>query len=32
MATLGTKAEGSIVKIKENGSLVDFYVAQHNYE
>lgn len=32
MATYGTKAEGSIVKIKENGSLVDFYVAQHNYE
>ena len=32
MATHGTKAEGSIVKIKENGSLVDFYVAQHNYE
>ncbi len=29
---LGQKAEGSIVKIKENGTLVDFYVAKQNYE
>lgn len=29
---LGAKAEGSIVKIKENGVLVDFYVAKQNYE
>ena len=32
MATLGSKAEGSIVKLKENGSLVEFYVAKHDYE
>lgn len=25
-------AEGSIVKIRENGSPVDFYVAKHDYE
>lgn len=25
-------SEGSIVKLKENGALVDFYVAKHNYE
>ena len=30
--TLGTKATGSIIKLKENGTLVDFYVACHNYE
>lgn len=30
--TLGAKSEGSIVKIKENGVLVDFYVAKQNYE
>ena len=30
--TLGSKAEGSIVKLKENGVLVDFYIAKHNYE
>lgn len=30
--TLGNKAVGSIVKIKENGNLVDFYVAKHDYE
>lgn len=33
MATLLSNiAEGSIVKIKENGIPVDFYVAKHNYE
>ncbi len=25
-------AEGSVIKLKENGSLVEFYVAKHNYE
>jgi hypothetical protein len=30
--TLGNKAVGSIVKLKENGVLVDFYVAKQNYE
>lgn len=29
---LSTIAEGSIVKINENGSPVEFYVAMHNYE
>mgnify|MGYP000487095627 CR=1 FL=1 len=29
---LGQVAVGSIVKLKENGSLVDFYVAKHDYE
>lgn len=29
---LGSIAEGSIVKLNENGSPVEFYVAQHNYE
>ena len=29
---LGSKAEGSIIKLKENGVLVDFYVAKQNYE
>ena len=29
---LGNKATGSIIKIKENGTLVDFYVAKHDYE
>ena len=29
---LGNKAIGSIIKIKENGTLVDFYVAKHDYE
>lgn len=34
MATrkLGNLAVGEIVKLKENGTLVDFYVAKHNYE
>ena len=32
MATLGSKAVGSIVKLKEDGTLVDFYVAKHDYE
>ena len=32
MQTLGSVAVGSIVKIKENGSPVDFYVAKHDYE
>lgn len=30
--TLGSKAVGSIIKIKENGVLVDFCVAAQNYE
>ena len=30
--TLGNKATGSIVKLKESGVLVDFYVAKHDYE
>lgn len=30
--TLGNKSTGSIVKLKENGSLVEFYVAKHDYE
>lgn len=30
--TLGNKSVGSIVKLKENGVLVDFYVAKHDYE
>ena len=30
--TLGNKAVGSIIKLKENGKLVSFYVAKHNYE
>ena len=30
--TLGNKSVGSIVKLKENGVLVDFYVAKHEYE
>ena len=29
---MGSKAAGSIIKIKENGVLVDFYVAVQNYE
>ena len=29
---LGQVAVGSIVKLKENGSFVDFYVAKHDYE
>lgn len=29
---LSAVAEGSIVKLKENGALVDFYVAKHDYE
>ncbi len=29
---LGQVAEGKLVKIKENGSLVEFYVAKHDYE
>ena len=32
MATLGSKTEGSTVKVKENGTWVDFYVSKHNYE
>ena len=32
MQTLGSVSVGSIVKIKENGSPVDFYVAKHDYE
>lgn len=30
--TLGNKSTGSIIKLKENGTLVDFYVAKHDYE
>lgn len=30
--TLGNKSVGSIIKLKENGTLVDFYVAKHDYE
>ena len=30
--TLGNKAIMSTVKLKENGALVEFYVAKHNYE
>lgn len=30
--TLGSKAEGSIIKLKENGTLVEFYIAKQNYE
>ena len=30
--TLGNKAVGSIIRLKENGKLVSFYVAKHNYE
>lgn len=30
--TLGSKAEGSTIKLKENGVLVDFYIAKQNYE
>ena len=30
--TLGNKSVGSIVKLKENDVLVDFYVAKHDYE
>ena len=29
---LGSKSQGSIVKLKEDGKLVEFYVAKHNYE
>lgn len=29
---ISTLSEGSIVKLKENGALVDFYVAKHDYE
>lgn len=32
ITTLGNKSVGSIVKLKENGVLVDFYVAKHDYE
>lgn len=30
--TLGSKSVGSIVKLRENGVPVDFYVAKHDYE
>ena len=30
--TLGSKATGSIIKLKENGKLMEFYVGVHNYE
>lgn len=31
-ATLGSKAVGSIIKLKENGVAVDYIVCKHNYE
>lgn len=30
--TLGNKSAGDIIKLKENGVLVDFYVAKQDYE
>ena len=30
--TLGAKAINSVVKLKESGALVEFYVINHNYE
>ncbi len=30
--TLGSKTVGSIIKLREDGKLVEFYVAKHNYE
>ena len=30
--TLGNKAVGSIIKLKESGVLAEFYVAKHDYE
>ena len=30
--TLGSKAEGSIIKLKENGVLVEFYIAKQRSE
>lgn len=30
--TLGNKSTGSIIKLKEDGVAVDFYVAKHDYE
>lgn len=32
MALLSSKPEGSIFKRRENGKLVEFFVAKHNYE
>uniref|UniRef100_A0AAU8B5V1 DUF6273 domain-containing protein n=1 Tax=Dulem virus 33 TaxID=3145751 RepID=A0AAU8B5V1_9CAUD len=32
LLTLGECEEGSIIKLKENGVLVDFYVAKQDYE
>ena len=32
ITTLGDKSTGSIIKLRENGALVSFYVAKHNYE
>ncbi len=29
---LGTIAEGQIIKLRENGTQMEFYVAKHNYE
>lgn len=29
---LGSRSTGSIIKLEENGALVDFYVAKHDYE
>lgn len=30
--SLGSLSEGSIIKINENGSLIEFYVSKQNYE
>lgn len=30
--TLGNKSTGSVIKLKEDGVAVDFYVAKHDYE
>lgn len=32
VTTLGSRAVMSTVKLRENGALVEFYVAKHNYE
>ena len=32
ITTLGNMVAGSVIKLEENGTLVDFYVAKHDYE
>lgn len=32
IVTLGSKAEGSIIKLNESGNPVEFYIAKKNYE